>query len=68
MESNAAALGLVTVFGAATLAAKLEGLIELTIVLAVPIARPLRQSARSAQILALATGSAKLVALLPWRL
>lgn len=67
-ERNAAALGLVVVFGAATLATKLEGLIELSIVLAVAIALALRQSARLGLLLALAAGCAALVGLVPWRL
>lgn len=67
-ERNPAALGLVGVFGSATLATKLEGLVELTIVLAVALALALRQSARTALLLAFAGACAALVGLVPWRI
>lgn len=65
-ERNTAALGLVGVFGAATLATKLEGVIELAIVLTPALFLALRQSRRRALFLA-AAGAVALIGLVPWR-
>jgi hypothetical protein len=66
-EGNPAALGLFAVFGAAAMATKLEGVVELAIVLAVGLAIALRQSRRDALLLGVA-GAVTLVGLVPWRL
>jgi hypothetical protein len=66
-ERSTAALGLVGVFGAAALATKLEGAIELAIILAVALVLAFRQSRRRALLLA-AAGAVTLVGLVPWRL
>jgi hypothetical protein len=66
-EGSTAALGLVGVFGAATLATKLEGAVELAIVLALALVLALRHSRRRALLLAAAAG-VTLVGLVPWRL
>jgi hypothetical protein len=66
-ERSTAALGLVAVFGAAALATKLEGVIELAIILAVALVLALRHSRRRALLLA-AAGAVTLVGLVPWRL
>jgi hypothetical protein len=65
-EENHAALGLVAVFGAAAVATKLEGVIELGIALGVAFLLALRQSRRRAVLLAGAAAVA-LVGLVPWR-
>jgi hypothetical protein len=66
-EGNPAALGLFAVFGSAATATKLEGVVELAIVLAVALAIALRQSRRDALLLGMA-GAVTLVGLVPWRL
>ena len=66
-EQNTAALGLVGIFGAAALATKLEGVLELAIVLAAALVLALRYSRRRALLLA-AAGAATLIGLVPWRL
>lgn len=66
-EQSMAALGLVGVFGAATLATKLEGVVELGIVLTLALFLALRQSRRRALLLA-AAGAVALIGLVPWRL
>lgn len=66
-EENTAALGLVGVFGAATLATKLEGVIQLAIVLALALVLALRYSRGRALLLA-AAGAVTLIGLVPWRL
>jgi hypothetical protein len=67
-EGSTAALGLVGVFGAAALATKLEGLIELAIVLGIALVLALRHSRRRGLLLAAAGGAAALVGIVPWRL
>ena len=66
-EENTAALGLFALFGAAALATKLEGVIELAIVLGVGLGVGLRYSRRRALLLA-AAGAVTLVGLVPWRI
>lgn len=66
-EGSAPALGLVGVFGAAALATKLEGVVELAIVLAVALVLALRHSRRRGLLLA-GAGAVTLVGLVPWRL
>lgn len=66
-ERSTAGLGLVGIFGAAALATKLEGVIEVAIVLAVALALALRHSRRRALLLA-GAGAVTLVGLVPWRL
>jgi hypothetical protein len=66
-EGSTPALGLVAVFGAAAAATKLEGVIELAVVLAIGVWLSLRQSRRSALLLA-GAGVVTLVGFIPWRL
>ena len=66
-EGSTPALGLVAVFGAAAVATKLEGVIELAIVLAVAVWVALSQSRRSALLLA-GAGAVALTGFIPWRL
>ncbi len=66
-EGSTPALGLVAVFGAAAVATKLEGVIEVAIVLAVAVWLALRQSRRSALLLA-GAGAVTLIGFIPWRL
>jgi len=66
-EGSTAALGLVGVFGAAAAATKLEGVIEVAIVLAVALGLALRHSRRRA-VLLVGAGAVTLVGFVPWRL
>ena len=67
-EGDVAALGLVGVFGAAVLATKLEGAIELAIVLGLALVLACRKSRQQALLLAAVAATATAVSLLPWRL
>lgn len=67
-ERSTAGLGLVGLFGAATLATKLEGVIEFAIVLAVALLLALRHSRGRALLLAGAGAGAALAGFIPWRL
>jgi len=66
-EGSMPALGLVAVFGAAAVATKLEGVIEVAIVLALAVWLALGQSRRSALLLA-GAGAVTLIGFIPWRL
>lgn len=66
-EQDAGSLGLLGIFGAAALATKLEGLVELAIVLAAALALAARRSRRLAWTTA-GAGAATLVGIVPWRI
>jgi hypothetical protein len=66
-EGNVTALGLFVLFGAATLATKLEGTFELGIVIVAALVLAARRSRKRAAIL-LGAGALSLVGLVPWRI